>query len=223
MYTRQQESFHDRLDDIVNELFVDNAQHLYSLGYILFLISQEHPELITAKHLEYIFSSLDDISSQNTGILFQSLTRVGNYQPHLFDIYQSQLLDRITSQQDILSYICFQQYLITSAVIGGEQTATDNLNIFIDILQNPGTSNAIQSYIFHGLQLIGVKYRKVLDARRNDLMPFQSNPICRSLLDYIDGHKMTEENQAAIKRAQDEMGLLEKRVIKTEQRCTTSN
>ncbi len=48
-------------------------------------------------------------------------------------------------------------------------------------------------------------------------MVFQSNPICRSLLDYIDGHKMTEENQAAIKRAQDEMGQIEKRVIKSEQ------
>jgi guanylate kinase len=48
-------------------------------------------------------------------------------------------------------------------------------------------------------------------------MVFQSNPICRSLLDYIDGHKMTEESQAAIKRAQDEMGQIEKRVIKSEQ------
>jgi hypothetical protein len=107
--------------------------------------------------------------------------------------------------------------LIASAVIGGEQTAKKNVNILIDILKNPGTSNGIQSYIFYGLQLIGIKYKNVLDARRNDLMPFQSNPTCRSLLDYIDGHKMTEENQAAIKKAQDEMGQIEKRIIKTEQ------
>jgi guanylate kinase len=48
-------------------------------------------------------------------------------------------------------------------------------------------------------------------------MVFQTIPTGRSLLDYIDGHKMTEENQAAIQRAQDEMEQIEKRVIKTEQ------
>ncbi len=217
MYTQCQQYFHARLDDIVNQLFVDNAQHLYSLAYILHLIAKEHPELITTTHLKHIFSSIDDISSQNSGILFQSLTPVANYQPHLFDIYRAQLLRRINEQQDTLAYICFQQYLIASAVIDGEQTAKKNVNILIDILKNPETSNEIQSYIFYGLQLIGIKYKNVLDARRNDLMPFQSNQTCRSLLDYIDGHKMTEENQAAIKRAQDEMGQIEKRVIKTEQ------
>jgi hypothetical protein len=50
--------------------------------------------------------------------------------------------------------------LIASAVIGGEQTAKENVNILIDILKNPGTSNGIQSYIFYGLQLIGVKYKR---------------------------------------------------------------
>ncbi len=217
MYTQCQEAFHARLDDIINELFVDNAQHLYSLAYILWMISKEHPELITAIHLKHIFSSIDDISSQNSAILFQSITPVANYQPHFFDVYHEQLLRRINEQQDVLAFICFQQYLITSAVIGGEQIAKENLNILIDILKNPGTSNGIQSYIFYAFQLIGIKYKKVLDERRDDFMPFQSNPTCRSLLDYIDGHKITEENQVAIKRAQDEMGLIEKRVIKTEQ------
>ncbi len=217
MYTKCQESFHARLDDIVNELFVDNAQHLYSLAYILSMVTQEHPELITTIHLKQIFSSIDEISSQNSAMLFQSLIPVANYQPHLFDIYHEQLFRRINEQQDILAYLCFQQYLIASTVIGGEQKAKKNVKILIDILKNPGTSYQIQSYIFYGLQLIGVKYKNVLDARRNDLMAFQTNPTGRSLLDYIDGHKMTEENQVAIKRAQDEMGLIEKRVIKTEQ------
>ncbi len=181
------------------------------------MITKEHPELITATHLKHIFSSINDISSQNSGILFQSLIPVASYQPHLFDIYHAQLLRRINENQDTLAYLCFQQYLITSTVIGGEQIAKKNVNILFDILKNPGTSNGIQSYIFYGLQLIGIKYKHALDARRNDFMPFQSNPTCRSLLDYIDGYKMTEENQAAIQRAQDEMGLIEKRVIKTEQ------
>ncbi len=132
MYRQCQEPFHARLDDIVNELFVDNVHHLASLGYILYLISKEHPELIMAIHLKHIFSSIDDISSQNSGILFQSLTPVANYQPHLFEIYHEQLFHRITSQQDTLAYLCFQQYLIASAVIGGEQIAKENLNILID-------------------------------------------------------------------------------------------
>jgi hypothetical protein len=71
------------LDELVNELFVDNAQHLRSLGYILYLIAKEHSELITMTHLKHIFSSFDDISSQNNGILFQSLTPVANYQPYI--------------------------------------------------------------------------------------------------------------------------------------------
>ncbi len=217
MYTRCQRSFNSRLDDVVNQLFIDNAQHLCSLGYILWIIAKEHPELIMARHLKHIFSSIDDISSQNSAILFQSLIPVANYQPHLFDIYHEQLLRRINEQQDILAYLCFQQYLIASTVIGGEKTAKKNVKILIDILKNAGTSYQIQSYIFYGLQLIGIKYKNILDARRNDLMVFQTNPTGRSLLDYIDGHKMTEENQAAIQRAQDEMEQIEKRVIKTEQ------
>jgi hypothetical protein len=217
LYSRCQQSFHSRLDDVVNQLFLDSAQHLRSLGYILWIIAKEHPELITTTHLKHIFSSIDDISPQNSAILFQSLLPVANYQPHLFDVYHQQLLRRINEQQDILAYLCFQQYLIASTVIGGEQTAKKNVKILIDILKNAGTSYQIQSYIFYGLQLIGVKYKNVLDARRNDFMVFQTNPTGRSLLDYIDGHKMTGENQAAIQRAQDEMGQIEKRVIKTEQ------
>lgn len=183
---------------------------------MIFLISKEHPELITLTHLKHIFSSIDDLSTQNTGMLFQALNPVANSQPHLFDTYQTQLLDRVNEKQDLLAYICLQQYLIASAVINGEEKAKENLNILIDILKNPKTSSQIQSYVLHGIQLIGVKYKDALNVRRNDLMEFQSNSTCQSILDYIDGQKMTEENQVAIKRAQDEIELVEQRVIRTE-------
>ena len=76
---------------------------------------------------------MDEIVPENTGILFQALNPVANYQPHSFDIYHSQLRRRINEKQDILAYICFQQYLIASTVVDGEQKARENVNILIEI------------------------------------------------------------------------------------------
>src|SRR5690348_14865534 len=116
-------------------------------------------------------------------MLFQALNPVANCHPHLFDTYREQLLHRTIEQQDTLAYICLQQYLIASAVVGGEQTAKQNLNTLIDLLKDSRTSNQIRAYIFHGCQLLGIKYKHVLEARRNDLMAFESNATCRSILD----------------------------------------
>ena len=217
LYEKRPEPFHARLNDLVNEVFANNAQNLASFAYLLWVITQQHPELISEKHLNYFFTSLQNISSlQNARILFQALIPVANYQPHIFDTHRAQLLRLVTEQHDICAFGCFLQYLIASVIVGGEVTAKESLNTLINLLKDSNTSNEIRTSIFRGCQLIGVKYKQALIARRNDLVAFESNAACQSLLDYIDGTKMTEENQAAIKQAQEEMEQMEKRVVKTE-------
>ncbi len=216
MYPKCPEPFHARLDDIVNDLFIDNAKNLYSLAYLLWIIAHEHPELISSEHVNHIFNSISGTSTHSINILFQVLSCVANCQPHFFDAHRAQLLRVVTEEQNILAFICLQQYLITSVIAGDEQTANENLTLLIDLLKDNGTSNDIRTRIFYACQLIGLRYKQALTARRNDFIAFDANTTCRMLLDFIDGTKMTEENQAAIELAQSEMGQIEKRVVKTE-------
>jgi hypothetical protein len=137
LYPKRSELFHARLDDLVNVLFADNAQNLASLAYLLWVITQEHPELISAKHLNYFFTSLQDTSLlQNARILFQALVPVANCQPHKFDPHRAQLLRLVTEHQDICVFGCLLQYLIASVIIGGESTAKENLNTLINLLKD---------------------------------------------------------------------------------------
>jgi hypothetical protein len=218
LYPKRPKPFHARLSDLVNELFVNNAENLQSFAYLLWVITHQHPELILEKHLNYIFTSLQNISLlQNARHLFQALTPVANYQPHIFDTHRAQLLRLVTEQHDTSAFGCLLQYLIASVIVGGEVTAKENLNILMILLRDSNTSNEIRTSIFHGCQLIGLKYKQALIAQRNNLIAFESNAACQSLLNYIDDTKMTEENQVAIKQAQEEMEQMEKRVVKTEQ------
>jgi hypothetical protein len=182
------------------------------------VITAAHPEWITKKHLDYFFTKLQDTSLvKNARILFQALTPVANCQPEMFDAYRAQLLHLVREQQDVCIFGCLLQYLIASVTVGGEPTAKENLNTLIDLLKDSNTSNEIRSAIFRGCQLIGVKHKQTLVARRSDLVAFESNATCQWLLEYIDGTTTTAEHQAAIKQAQDEMEHIGKRVVKTEQ------
>ncbi|CAF3708500.1 unnamed protein product [Rotaria socialis] len=182
------------------------------------IIATVHPDLISAKHLNYIFAALKDTSLlKNARIIFQAFIPVANHQPEKFDVYCAQLLHLVIEHQDICVFGCLLQYLIASVITRGEQTAKENINTLIYLLKDNKTSNEIRSSIFRGCQLIGVIYKNALVARRNDLTAFESDLACQSLIDYSDGTKMAIEHQAAIKQAQAEMEQIEKRTVKTEQ------
>jgi len=123
----------------------------------------------------------------------------------------------ITEQQSIAAFNCFQQYLVASVILHGEQKADEYLTLLINLLKNiQNISSDLSTQIFHTCQLIGIRYKQVLSNKRNDLIPFESNSTCRMLIDFIDGNKMSEENQAVINRTLDEITQIERRVVHTE-------
>jgi hypothetical protein len=123
----------------------------------------------------------------------------------------------ITEQQSIAAFNCFQQYLVASVILHGEQKADEYLTLLINLLKNiKNISSDLSTQIFHTCQLIGIRYKQVLANKRNDLIPFESNSTCRMLIDFIDGNKMSEENQAVINRTLDEITQIEQRVVHTE-------
>ncbi|CAF3502645.1 unnamed protein product [Rotaria socialis] len=166
------------------------------------ILATVHPDLISAKHLNYIFAALKDTSLlKSARIIFQAFIPVANHQPEKFDVYCAQLLHLVIEHQDICVFGCLLQYLIASVITRGEQTAKENINTLIYLLKDNKTSNDIRSSIFRGCQLIG------------------SDLACQSLIDYIDGTKMTIKHQATIKQAQTEMEQIEKRTITNIRTC----
>jgi hypothetical protein len=135
---------------------------------------------------------------------------VANAQPHLFVNHRAQLLSLIVIHQNISIYTCLQNHLVASTLIGNEHIAGECLTILIDFLKSGAITSAdIRKQIFHMCQLIGTKHKRTLEA-------FQWDAECQVLLTFIDGNKLSEENQATINRTREEMVEMEKRVVNTE-------
>ncbi|CAF4671529.1 unnamed protein product [Rotaria sp. Silwood1] len=219
LYNKQPESFHARLDDLIHALFDCNGQYLTSLSILFGTIVKVHPEIITSKHIDYLFNSIKNHTSSFDQInsIFQTLGYVANAQSHLFDKYQNELLYYVIEKHSLAAFSCLQQYLIASTIIKGEKTADEYLNLLINLIKNTkNISNDLKSQIFYTCQLIGIKYKKILATKRNDLILFESNSSCQTLINFIDGNKLSEENQAAINRTLNEIEQIEKRVVHTE-------
>jgi len=123
----------------------------------------------------------------------------------------------ISEKQNISIFICFQQYLVASVLLHGEQKADEYLTLLINLLKTiKNISSDLTTQIFHTCQLIGIRYKQVLASKRHDLIPFESNSTCRMLIDFIDGNKMSEENQAVINHTLHEITQIEQRVVHTE-------
>lgn len=224
LYPKRPELYHSRLDEIIETMFSGDISCVSLLGQVFWLIAKEHPELITEQQVNNIFTSLNNHSGNPLELysLFQGLGLVANAQPHLFHKHRNTILRFIIEQQNISAFTCLQQYLVASAIVDGEQQANQSLTFLIDLLKrSSGISNDIRTQIFHACQLIGIINKQALESKRADLEAFNSFAECRTLLDFIDGKKMNEENQAAINQTREEILQMEKRVVKTEKDVRT--
>ncbi|CAF2790446.1 unnamed protein product [Rotaria sp. Silwood2] len=219
LYNKQPEPFHARLDDLIRALFDCNGENLTPLSSLFSTIVKVHPDLITSKHIDFLFTSIKNYMNlfDQTNLIFITLGYVANAQPHLFDKYQDELLHFVIEKHSLFVFNCLQQYLVTSTIIKGEKTADEYLTLLINLIKNTkDIPTDLKSQIFHTCQLIGVKYKEILATKRNDLIPFESNQFCKILINFIDENKLSEENQAAVNRTIDEIAQIEKRVVHTE-------
>ena len=58
MYSKRPEPFHARLNDLFHSLFDNDGQNFVSFTYLIQVIAKEHPEVITAEHIDYIFEAI---------------------------------------------------------------------------------------------------------------------------------------------------------------------
>ena len=76
--------------------------------------------------------------------------------------------------------------------------------------------NELKAQIFHKYYLIGIRYKKILETKLDNLLPFESDPTCQMIINFTDRIKPNEENQAGINRSLGE-------IAQTEQRTTHEN
>ncbi|CAF3410645.1 unnamed protein product [Rotaria sp. Silwood2] len=219
LYNKRSEMYHARLNDMIDVMFDGDISYVSLLGHLFWIIIKEHPKLITLDQLEHIFTSLKNYTDagHEFHMIFQGLTFIANINPNLFHKYRSILLHFVIEKHNLSAYNCLQQYLVASTIVNGEQTANESLVILINLLKDQsGITNDIRTQIFHTCQLIGIINKQALQTKRSDLIKYNSYNQCRTLIDFIDGNKLTEENQILINQTKEEILQIEKRVGKTE-------
>ncbi|CAF1253486.1 unnamed protein product [Rotaria sordida] len=224
LYSKRPETYHARLDNIIDALHSSDANSSCWLAQIFSTIAQERAQLITSTQLDRVFAIIQSRtnSSHDLHYLFQGLGSVANVEPLLFDSYRPIILRFVVEFQSVPAMKCLQQYFVAATLIRGQQSATEYLSILIDLLKkNTNITNDIRSQIFHTCQLIGVINKQALAAKRTDLTAFDTYSGCRILIDFIDDKRLTEEYQASINKTRDEVAQMEKRVTKTE--CNVEN
>ena len=104
-------------------------------------------------------------------------------------------------------------------MLNGEEAASANLTLLIDLMKNTKTlSSDLCTQIFQTCQAIGSRYKSALAEKREDLVSYESsNAMCRTLIDMIDGNKMSEEQQALLNQRLEEMIKVEARLLNTDQ------
>lgn len=145
--------------------------------------------------------------------VFQFLVPVASVQPDLFDKHQQEIIGMAMKTQNTSVYSCLQQYFISSTIIHGENVASDYLTKLISLLKHKdGCTQDNRNLILHACELIGIRHKKVLEAKRADFVALN----CTQLVNFIDNAKMTEENKQALEQSHQEIETIEKRVKKTE-------
>ena len=190
-----------------------------SSAYLISIVVKEHPELLTSSQVDLLFTLIKTRPSNSHDLyyLFQTLGHIATAQSHLFHKHRNQLLHCVVEQQQMTAFECLQQYFLASTIIGGETTANECLTILIDLLKpNKKMKHDIRKQIFHACELLGVIHKAALETKRTDLMAFRSETECRMLLDFIDGKKLSADNQESINQARKEIAQMEKQVIKTD-------
>lgn len=196
------------------------------LSGLFTVIVQAHPELITAAHVDYIFNAFkNDRKLLDEAIYtFYVLSHASNAQPSLFDKHREDLINYVIEKNDVAIFMCLQKYLVASIIINGEKVADEYLTLLINLVKSiKNITLELKTQIFYTCQLIGVRHKEILAKRRNELIAFESDSSCQSLIGFIDGNKLSEENQLLITRTLDEVGQIEKRVIHTERNVENLN
>ncbi|CAF3091533.1 unnamed protein product [Rotaria sp. Silwood2] len=218
LYPIRPEPFHSRLSNLVDGIFSNDQAYSISVSYLFSIVGKEHPELFTSKHVDHVFASMKSCATKSDGLIpiLEALGFVANAQPHLFHKHHDQLLHLVSKQQNVSAFHCLQQYYVASTIVNEGKTANEYLTILINILrQNSKMKNDIRKQIFHVCELIGVINKQALEAKRKDLVAFQTYAECRLLLDFIYGKKLSAENQEVLNQTRQEIGQMEKLVVKT--------
>ncbi|CAM4771267.1 unnamed protein product [Rotaria magnacalcarata] len=220
LYSKRPESFHSRLNDLIHGLFDVGNQRLQPISFLIDTVVQARPELITSEHVDYLFTLIKDNIDLFDAMLhiFQTLGHIASAQPHLFDKHKDTLFDYTIERNSTVVFDCLQHYLVASTIINGEKTADEYLTRLIDLIKIiKNIAIELKTQIFHTCQVLGVRHKHILAAKRNDLIPFESDSTCQALIGFIDGNILSEENQAMINRTLDEIVQIERRVVHTEQ------
>ena len=219
LYGIRPEPYHTRLDDMVNGVLSGDTIYTTTLAPLFWIIVKEHPELVTSAQVDRLFASIKDRSEalSEFHFVFQALGFVANAQPTLFHNHRALLLQFVVEKKNVSAFNCLQQYFVAWTIISDEQIANQCLTILIDLLKDgKRITNDMRAHIFHTCQMIGMINKRAIETRRADFVAFASHAGCRILLDFIDGNKMNEENQAVINQTREEITEMQKRVVKTE-------
>lgn len=206
----------------MNSICNSNPTYSISLAHLFSIIVKEHPELMTAVHVDLLFNSMK-AALTNSNIhyyILKGLSYAANVKPHLFHQHRVQLLQMITKQRNLSACECLQQYLVASCIVGDENTANESLTILLNILKNSKIDDDIRVATFHTCGLIGAINKQALESKRNDFIKFQSYAECRLLLDFLDGKKMNTENKEAIDKMRKEIVHMETAATKTKDDMT---
>lgn len=198
-------------------MFSKNQAYAISVSHIFSAIGAEHPEVFKAEHVDRVFTLMKSSPPRPDGFIpmLEALGFVANIQPHLFHKYRDQLLLMVTKNQNASAFHCLQQYFAASTIVSEGKTADEYLTILMKLLkENPKMNNDIRKQIFHVCEIIGVINKQALEVKRKDLVAYQTYAECRILLDFIDGKKLSAENQQAINHTQEEITQMEKLLVK---------
>ena len=221
LYLKRPEPYHARMDDIIDALDSEDVNYASWMAQLLAVITQEHPELITSTRVDRLITIVGHrtVASHDLYSLFQALGHAVSAQPALFDAHRAALVRFVVDLQSSPAMKCLQQYFVASTIVRGQQAANEYLSMLVDLLKKEKRiTNEIRTQIFHTCQLIGVIDKQALEAKRSDLIPFESYSECRMLIDIIDGNKLTEEYQTAMNQTRDQIVQMEKSVIRTEKK-----
>ena len=220
LYFKRPEAFLARLNNIIYGLQSTDMGCRSGMDNIFSIIAREHPKVITSEHIDLLMTELNNRSGavHDTYYFFEGLTSIANVQPHLFNRYQNVLVNFVRKYQNVSATKCLQQYFVASTIARGPASAKEYLTILIDLLHNDSKlTNEIRSQLFHACQLIGIINKETLVEKREVFLKFNSESECRVLIDFIDGKRLSEENQTMINQTLEEIAQVEKRVIRTEE------
>ncbi|CAF3164295.1 unnamed protein product [Rotaria sp. Silwood2] len=119
LYSKRPETYHARLNDIIDALHSSDVNSSCWLAQVFVNIAQERPQLITSTQVERVFAIIQSRtnSSHDLYYLFQGLGSVANVEPLLFDPYRTIILRFVVEFQSVSAMKCLQQYFVAATLL----------------------------------------------------------------------------------------------------------